>query len=1091
MIALLFSWLLKIRNLRVRAVCIRVALAMGVNGLAFAVLSSVTLAQEIENIPARAFNVAAALQNAGLHERAAQKWVEFIAKHPSDSRIDRAHYFLGVCQLHEKKFTEAIATFQQVLQRWPNFADADKVQYNLAMSRFELASADKHLDGLRQASKDFEVVRARFPQSDLADDAVYFQGECLFNVDDLAAAIIAYQTLISHYAASPYASRAYYDLGVAQQTLNDNAAALKTYQAFLNKPEHATHELASEIRLRSAVCLQATGDLNQAAEQFATVAKIPDFALADYAALQFGLIKHDQAKYAEAATFLREFSTKYPQSEYLGEALKLAGHSYLLADQSQPAIDLLTPLANSNDAQGPEAAYWLARAHLKQSHPDQALQVCEQAIARFASSSFLPYLKFARIDSIFVIPSRKTEAPDLYENFLKEHASHALAPQAAYMASLGAFNLQRYAKSREIAEAYLSKPADDETITGDLRFILSESVLLEKADDPNACARAEALYREFIAKHPEHEKAAKARLRIGWCLQTAKKHPETIQWLTSELSKLDPKQQLPEAQLLIGRSQQAMTKHREAITAFNAGIAANESWERIDELIMAVADSHQSVEEVAPAITQYRKLIDSFPKSKLRPQAYYSLGEIAKQQSKADEALQWFQQLVTQYNDSNLCDSAMHAIASLYYSKGQYPQSREWATRVIDGKSSDELKQRARYVRGLALQGEAQFAGAIDDLNKYLQAPAEAEESANAAYAVCLCHLPLKQFDQAQAKLNELLVKNPNFARADRAHYELGHALRAQEGRTADAAAAFQWIITKRSDSPLASESALRVAQYQIDIAKNADEAQRDSGVKQAESTLVAGLTKANDPLLRENMQYVLGDLQFQQAHFADSASTLSKHLADYPNGKFKGPVTFLLAQNRYHLQQYDQAMPLFAAMQTVAFVDLEDSQVKSYRAQSLFRAGECAANLKRWPDSEAFYKKLVQEHPSFTQLADAQYGIACSLQQQNRLDEAITAYVLVTEKTETETAAKARFMIGEIEFARKKFADAIEHFLVVTVGYPYEAWQALARFETARCFHELGNKAQATSTLRELIEKHPDHVRIQDAKKMLSDWEK
>jgi cellulose synthase operon protein C len=102
-----------------------------------------------------------------------------------------------------------------------------------------------------------------------------------------------------------------------------------------------------------------------------------------------------------------------------------------------------------------------------------------------------------------------------------------------------------------------------------------------------------------------------------------------------------------------------------------------------------------------------------------------------------------------------------------------------------------------------------------------------------------------------------------------------------------------------------------------------------------------------------------------------------------------------------------------------------------------------------------------------------------------------LDAYQQVTSDTETETAAKARFMMGEIEFERKKYEDAIEHFLLVTVGYPYDAWQALGRFETARCFIELGDKDRAKKTLREMIEKHPNHVRIDDAKKMLSDWDK
>ena len=59
--------------------------------------------EEVDNAAARAFNAAAALQNAGLHERAAKRWEEFASKYPDDERLGRANYYLGVCRLRLKK----------------------------------------------------------------------------------------------------------------------------------------------------------------------------------------------------------------------------------------------------------------------------------------------------------------------------------------------------------------------------------------------------------------------------------------------------------------------------------------------------------------------------------------------------------------------------------------------------------------------------------------------------------------------------------------------------------------------------------------------------------------------------------------------------------------------------------------------------------------------------------------------------------------------------------------------------------------------------------------------------------------------------
>ncbi len=132
-------------------------------------------AEETDNASARAYNAAAALQNAGLHLRAATKWTEFISQFPNDQRIGQANYFLAVCALRDKRFSDAAQLFQNVVSRWPDIQQADKAQYNLAMARYELATQSKNADAFRQSANDFQQVVAKYPNSDFLDDASYFK----------------------------------------------------------------------------------------------------------------------------------------------------------------------------------------------------------------------------------------------------------------------------------------------------------------------------------------------------------------------------------------------------------------------------------------------------------------------------------------------------------------------------------------------------------------------------------------------------------------------------------------------------------------------------------------------------------------------------------------------------------------------------------------------------------------------------------------------------------------------------------------------------------------------------------------------------
>lgn len=1045
--------------------------------------------EEVDNASARAFNSAAALQNAGLHKRASTKWTEFIAQYPKDDRVGRAHYYLGVCQLRVGKFADAAQAFQNVLHRWPNLAQADRAQHNLAMAHYEIATADKNADRFRQAALDFGVVASKYPNSDLVDSSIYYQADCLYHAGDLPGAVQVYQKLITQHPKSTHAARAFYDLGIAQQELGQTAEAAKTFASFLAKADYSKHELVPEIRLRLAICWHDTNDLEQAAEQFSKAAEIPNFELAPYAALRLGQTKLDQQRYDEAATLLNRFSKKYRNSEYLAEAMKTAGQCYYMADKPRDAIRVLTRVASSKDPPAAEAAYWLGRSQLKLKQNEQALKTLENAIGRFGDHPFANYLKFARIDALYELPKRRSETPALYETFWRENPKHALASRAAYMTALSSFGQQQYSKAREVAEAFLAIPANEASLeTPDMRFIAAESYLLGEPDNANDRSKAEALYRKLVTKHPEHARAPQSLLRIGWCLYADDRPQEAIKHLNGALEKFDKQQQLPEARLLIGRSHAQLNQHREAIKELSATLKADGSWPRIDEVLFSLADSHRALGEHDPAAELLRRLVNSQPKSPLRSQSLYWLGEIAQQKKQQDEAIKWFQQVVQHHSDSEFSRPAMHALAAIHFAKQQYPQTRDWASRLVDGKPADQLNQRGRYLRGLAFHREHEFSKAVDDLTAYRQQAVDPDEAINANYTLVLCHIGLKQFDQARNLLTELVKNNPDFPHADSAFYELGHGLRSVQDKAAEAAEAFEWVAVKRPSSELAPESWFRVAQYHVDRAGKLNDDAKQAAYEKAETSLKNGLATAKAASMRENMLYLSGDLQFQQQRFEDAAKTLTTQVAEFPNGTYVGDATFLAAQSKYRLEQFDQALPLFVKVTELAFAETSQEQMDSYRSQALYLAGDCAAKLSRWTESQSLFQKLVDQYPKFSQLAEATYGIGYALHKQNQSDAAMKVFDQVTLQTETETAAKARFMIGEIEFGLKKYEDAIEQFLVVTVGYPYESWQALARFETARCFRELGDPDRAAQTLREMIEKHPSHGRIPDARRMLEE---
>ncbi len=413
------------------------------------------------------------------------------------------------------------------------------------------------------------------------------------------------------------------------------------------------------------------------------------------------------------------------------------------------------------------------------------------------------------------------------------------------------------------------------------------------------------------------------------------------------------------------------------------------------------------------------------------------------------------------------------------------PQAIETLNQLVSKYPDSDAARQGRYLRGLAYQRTQQHQPAVQDFEVFLATKPEGEAALDARYALALCRTGLKQYDQAAAALQALLQEAADYRRAADAYYELGHAL-LEQGKTQEAIAAFQALVEKHPDSPRADEAWFRVGRHYELAAENADneQAQAEQLAKAADA-YKTGAAKARTPQLQEKLQFKLGDAVFRQKKYAEAAEVFASQVQTFPQGELVGPARFFAGESLYRQDKFDQARPLFEKV--------AQDNVEKYAAQALYRAGACAAQLRDWPASLAHYTGVLSKFPQFEQADEARYGAGWALQNLNRMDEARKTYEQVVTDTEgevIETAAKARFMLGELAFAEKKYQDAIEQFLFAAT-LPFDEWRALARFEIGRCFLELGQKDQALAALQEVVDKHPKHARAPDAARLVAELKK
>lgn len=1020
----------------------------------------------------RQYAVAYGFQTKKLYLQAIPRWATFIQTFPQDTRIANANYQLGVCQLNDKKLPEAVATFRNVLAKFPQFKSLDAAQFNLGLSLFQTAQAVKQPNDFKTAAAEFANVVARYPQSTLLADATYYQAECLYLAADKPTAIATYQKVIATYPTATILADAHYGLGTAQQDLDQHVEAAATLTALLQKFPQSP--LIAESKLRLGASLVAQKKHAEAELFFTQAAAVADFALADIALLRQGQAIFDQGKFPEAAALLETLPQKFPKSLQIGAALTSAGKARYRIAQYPQAQALLTGVVNQKLPTAPEAAYWLGRTLIALKQPAQVVPTVDPVIAANPQSEFIPALQLVRIDSIYEIPERRKETLPLYANFAAQFAMHELAPEAKYRAALSALQTSDLPTAQAHAEQFLANAAwAKHTLVPEVIFVGAEAFLLNLPDAN--LAKAEPLYRRLVNEFATNAHVPQAHVRIGHCLYSAgvaanqpAKFEESLAYLNQTIATMKEPAQLAEARFLIGRAHGEQKRHPEALAAFRAAQQAKPDWDRLDEVLLALGVSLRATNDAPNAAVELTKL-NQIATSKLRDRALFHLGEIDRGLKKYDSAVAFYQQMVTGFPMNELVPAALYGTGAALFEKPDLANAVTHLSKLIAEKPQSELIPTALFLRGLCYQRLKQFDPGLKDLTQFIASGKAVEKDAlDAKFATALCQAGLKQHEPSIATLTALLVAKPDYADADKCYYEIAFA-NLELKKEKEATDAFRSLATKLPASPLSAEAWFRVGEFH--------ETQKQ--LPEATQAFTAGLQTAKAPDLRERTQYKLGWMQYEQKQYPASLATFQNQLKELPQGPLAGDANFLAGECQFRQDKFAEALPFYAIV--IA------TKVERFHAKALYRSGVCATNLKQWPQAQQHFTALTQTFPQFEQIHEARFGLGFAQQSQNQFESARQTYLQVTKESRTETAAKARFMMGQCSLTEKKFPEATEHFLEAAFGYPYEEWQCQAHFEAAKCFIELKDVEKARDSLETVAKRFPNHARAKEATTLLA----
>lgn len=368
----------------------------------------------------------------------------------------------------------------------------------LGRSHFQLGDYEK-------AIETFQNFLSRFPDHELADDAMYSIGDSYYNLGEYDKAIRAYEQMLRQFPESPLVADAISGIQWAMVQKGDKKAAARVtelYADYIRKDETAV-----DLKKRKAELYLSMGESEKAVQIYQEI--IREYPRSEEAASAWFWIaqiylKDNRRELAEGA-LLHQISS-YPKAPATADALNI------LADWAMEAKDFAAAERYSTRLQkefpdsdyAPKAAYRIGLIHLQRDLINDA----ENTFRRMLETPGSPdYADYAKLGLARVALARKSYADALvYVDEVIQNRSDGLAAEAQFLKGEIYFEQEDYRKAglEYLKLRYLFESYPFWVVRG----LYSAGLCYERL---NQITDAIKMYRAILQKFPDSEYAALAQ----------------------------------------------------------------------------------------------------------------------------------------------------------------------------------------------------------------------------------------------------------------------------------------------------------------------------------------------------------------------------------------------------------------------------------------------------------------------------------------------------------------------------------------------------------------------------------------------------
>lgn len=439
---------------------------------------------------------------------------------------------------------------------------------------------------------------------------------------------------------------------------------------------------------------------------------------------------------------------------------------------------------------------------------------------------------------------------------------------------------------------------------------------------------------------------------------------------------------------------------------------------------LRLGDAYYAIGDYSNAIQQYQKAIGA------EPGGDYAMFQVANSHYRAEqtyEAVTTFRRFLRIYPFSRLREQAQYNIAYIYLNTGNYTQAIEEFQTVINKYPNTSWAARSQYNIGDAYYNAGEYDKAIEAYKKVMDEYPKSDYIIEAVNGIQYAQLSAGKTDSSTDILEEFLANHPQAATADRLRY------------------------------------------------RKAENLMQSGDYEHAVKELNQYIRITNNEQMLPDAYFNLANAYEQTGQAGQAMEAYETVVNNYFNSEQAAPSLAALGRISYERGNYQASFDYFNRM-------LEKGT--GYFLEAHIGMGNAQLAMNNTAEARRQFEAALDRNGNY---APANVGLGKVALRNGSYSEAKDLLSLVAEANTTEVGAEAQYLLGVIEQRQKRYDQALDAYVNVTVLYQaFGEWVAKALLKSAECHIQLGNRGEARNILNSIVENYPDSPEASEAQRLL-----